>query len=298
MSYARPVGRAAAVMAIVVLAGACGSSRPGPTHIQVREVGQPASGEVPVSPPPFRVTYPGHELRLHPHTWCYRAGCVDGVAPDPPSVGNPEELRVYVPVRGWHVTATFSRAGTRCGRLQSVEPTRADDGTFVLRPAGHADEYDVDLFAQGPGGDMAARLRWTTPHDGPLPTPSARLAVIAEHDGHPDSYGVELSIENLASTPHRVQSHVTITAANGRSYAFDATPAHQPCRRPGSLYFDGPDTAGQAAARLGPSPFTYAVVLTLDGNTYRATARYPRDVIIGNEPSVALSFAPELPAPR
>lgn len=311
MSNARPVSHAAAVMAMVVLTGACGaapdnsshvahvnSGAAGPTHIQVREAGQPASSDVPVSPPPFRVAYPGHELRLHPHTWCYRAGCVDGVAPDPPSVGTAEELHVYVPLRGWHLTATFTPEGARCGRLQSVEPARVEDGTFVLRPAGHADKYDVDLFAQGPGGDMVARLRWTTPQDGPLPTPSARLSVIAEHDGEPDSYGVELAVDNLAATPHRVQAHIAITAASGRSHAFDATRARQLCRRPGSLYFDGPDAAGKVAARLGSSPFTYVVVLTLDGTIYRATARYPRDVIVGNEPSVALSFTPDLPAPR
>jgi len=37
---------------------------------------------------------------------------------------------------------------------------------------------------------------------------------------------------------------------------------------------------------------------TLDGTTYRATARYPADEIEGNEPSVRLGFDPPLPALR
>ena len=43
-------------------------------------------------------------------------------------------------------------------------------------------------------------------------------------------------------------------------------------------------------------PFTYEVVLTLDGVEHRATATWPDDMIVGNEPSVALQFEPALPA--
>jgi hypothetical protein len=39
------------------------------------------------------------------------------------------------------------------------------------------------------------------------------------------------------------------------------------------------------------------VVVTLDGARYTATAWWPDDVIVGNEPSVALDFQPILSAP-
>lgn len=41
-------------------------------------------------------------------------------------------------------------------------------------------------------------------------------------------------------------------------------------------------------------PFTYEVELLLDGVRYVATATWPSDEIAGNEPSVALTFTPDL----
>ena len=48
------------------------------------------------------------------------------------------------------------------------------------------------------------------------------------------------------------------------------------------------------AAKLGDFPFTYDVQLTLDGETYRATATYPDDA---EDQSIAvpLEFEPSLP---
>lgn len=65
----------------------------------------------------------------------------------------------------------------------------------------------------------------------------------------------------------------------------------------GTVYWDGPDARGLAAAALGDRPFTYEVELVLDGLHYVATAEWPADVIAGNEPSVALEFDPDLPPP-
>ena len=62
------------------------------------------------------------------------------------------------------------------------------------------------------------------------------------------------------------------------------------------MYWDGPDEQGLAAAALGDGPFTYKVDLLLDGDRYVATATWPADEIVGNEPSVALHFNPNLPA--
>jgi hypothetical protein len=171
-------------------------------------------------------------------------GCVDGFSEDPPSVGSPSAIRVHVPVDDWDLVATFTPTGQRCGRQQTVKPVK-DEGWHVLSPVGHAGDYNVDLFAQG-GGDMLASFRWDTPADGALPTPQATLALIAEHDGRADSYGVELMLENLADTPDSAQAHVAVTAANGRSLTFDATRAVRSCWPEGTVYFDGPDAQGRA----------------------------------------------------
>jgi hypothetical protein len=64
----------------------------------------------------------------------------------------------------------------------------------------------------------------------------------------------------------------------------------------GSLSWDGPDEKGLEAAALGLAPFTYNVLVTLDGVEHRATAGWPDDQLPGNEPSVAVEFTPTLPA--
>jgi hypothetical protein len=291
---------------LVLAVSACGSSS-SPEFTELAPGSGPGSptstttsgpdmsgGEV-TPPPPFRLRYEDQELALQPYTWCYSNGCADGVADDPPSVGSPGEVRVFVPVRGWDLVATFVSADKPCGREQTVEPTR-EDGWFVLRPVGHAGRYNVDLFAQG-RGDMVSRFVWDTRTDGELATPHATLAVIADHDGRPDSYGVELMLQNLAATPESASARVTVTAAGGRAVAFDATRSRQDCIADGSVYFDGPDAKGKAAAALGDFPFHYDVTVTLDGVAYHASADYPDDEIHGNEPSVALEFSPPLPAP-
>ena len=119
---------------------------------------------------------------------------------------------------------------------------------------------------------MAAAFDWRTPVQGPLPTPEAVTALIADHDGRPDSYGVELSLANLAATPEDATARVTVTAANDRSLTFDAHRSTQDCLPEGTVSFDGPDRSGREAAELGDFPFRYDVEMTLDGTTYRATA--------------------------
>ena len=254
------------------------------------------SGTGLTTPPPFRLQYDGQELVLRPHTWCYDNGCVDGASPAPPSVGNPAVIRVRVPVEDWDLVATFTPVGQRCGRQQTVEPAEVD-GWYLLEPAGRSGHYDVDLFAQG-GGDMVARFRWAAPTDGAPPIPKATLALIAEHDGAADSYGVELTLENLADTPRSAAARITVTAANGRSLTFDARRAERGCWPEGTVHFDGPDAKGRAAAALGDFPFHYTVDVTINGATYRSSADYPADELRGNEPSVALEFTPALPALR
>ena len=77
---------------------------------------------------------------------------------------------------------------------------------------------------------------------------------------------------------------------------FDATRSDLGCLPEGTVYWDGPDDKGLAAAALGKGPFSYRVELVLDGVRYVADATWPTDEIAGNEPSVALEFSPGLPA--
>jgi hypothetical protein len=257
-------------------------------------------------PPPFRVRYDRQELVLNPHTYCYANGCVDGVVTSPPDIGSPAEIQVYVPVEEFELSVhvreltTPPRPGepsvdATCGGRSFEMPVEdLGDGWYSVRASGPAAHYDIELFAQG-GGDMIGRLRWRTPAAGPMPDPSARLALIADNDGEPDSYGLELAVEDLAETPTDASAEIEVTAANGRSMTFAAEQSADRCRSAGDLYFDRPDDLAKQAAGLGDFPFTTTVTLTLDGRTYVATAVYPDDEIEGNEPSVALQFSPELP---
>jgi hypothetical protein len=285
----------------VVLAGCGGedptartASRPTPTDPSTSD--PESATAAPGSPPPVTVRFGDRDLQLQPWTYCYDSGCVDGIPPtNPPDVGSPEQIVVKYPLTGWSFTASFRPADDPCGRQQDVPLDAQDDQTHVLSPAGHAGTYDVTLFGQG-NGDLFVTFRWTTPSDGPLPTPEARLAVLAAHDGRVDSYGVELEVKNLAATPVDATATITVRAADGRAVTFDATRAPIQCLPAGTVYWDGPDDQGLAAAALGEGRYTYEVALVIDGVRHTATAAWPADVITGNEPSVALDFQPDLPA--
>lgn len=259
----------------------------------------PAGGSRIEAPPPFRVRYGGRELVLHPHTYCYGNGCVDGVVTEPTDVGSPADLLVHVPVRRFRleVSLTEVRPGQQSRRSCAGRQMRAPvedlgGGWYRIRPFGPAATYDVGLFASG-HGDMAGEVRWTTPSAGPMPTPAAQLALIADHDGRPDSYGLELSVSALDRTPRRAAAQVEVRAGNGRRTTITAQRQRGACV--GDLWFGAPDEVARAAARLGGFPFTTRVTLTLDGVRHVATAVYPRDEIAGSEPYVPLAFTPALP---
>ncbi|HEX9993974.1 MAG TPA: hypothetical protein VGB14_13680 [Acidimicrobiales bacterium] len=295
--------RLARVLCVVLVAvtGACGADGRVIGTAAEPTGGGPPPGEDPggpiPAPPPVTVRAGTTELELRPWTYCYGNGCADGIPPsDPPDVGATDRVEVAYPLPGWRFGATFRAVGSECPRQQEVALEHEADGTWSLGPAGPAGTYDVTLFGQG-DGDLFVTFRWTTPRDGPMPTPAARLAVVADHDGRPDSYGVELELSSLAATPDEAVATVTVRAANGRSTTFTATRAPG-CIAEGTVYWDGPDADGLAAAALGDPPFTYEVEVVLDGTRHRATAVWPDDQIEGNEPSVALAFDPALPALR
>lgn len=248
------------------------------------------------APPPVTVLYGDDSVELEAWTFCYGNGCADGAPPEElPNIGSPDEVLIEFPLEGWSFDATFKSTVGECGREFPAQAEEQDDGSFVLRPAGYAGTYDVTLFGKG-DGDLFVTFRWTTPSDGPLPSPKARLAVLADHDGVVDSYGVELALQDLAETPKEAQAAITVRATNGDDVTFEANRTRDRCWGEGIVYWDGPDDAGLEAAGLPGQRFTYEVELTLDGERYLATATWPDDEIEGNEPSVRLDFEPELPA--
>jgi hypothetical protein len=290
-----------ATATLLLLAG-CGDAAPTESRAEPERSTPAVSRNEPLepggleAPPPVTVRYFDQSFDLHAWTYCYKSGCADGSPPrDPLDVGDPGEVGVEFPLSGWSFKASFSPADEECGRVQTVPLEATGDGDFVLRPAGYADTYDVTLFGRGKG-DLFTTFRWSTPTDGPLPKPKARLAVLANNDGAVDSYGVELMVTNLARTPRKTSATIAVQASNGDALTFKAKRAGGQCSPEGTVYWDGPDDKGFAAADLGHRPFTYKVELMLDGVRYVASATWPDDEIRGNEPSVSLDFTPDLPA--
>jgi hypothetical protein len=215
-------------------------------------------------------------------------------AAGPQDLGEGSEVFIEFPFPSWTFEALLVEVGEAGGRQLTVDLEAQDDGRWRLGPAGHAGTYDVWLTGYG-DGDAGYIFRWTFTEEGPFPLPTARMAILADHDGVVDSYGVELAIEGLAHTPAAVTATISVIASNGERLTFDATPASFSTPE-GMVYFDGPDDQGLAAATLGPAPFTYEVVLILDGVRHVATAEWPSDQLPDLQPNVALHFEPPLPA--
>jgi hypothetical protein len=295
----------AAVIGLLFLAGCGGephdgdvagptTSAPPAESARSETAGVPSESD---APPPVTVHFFDESVALRAWTYCYGNLCADGSPPAAPAdVGSPEQVLVEFPLPDWSFTASFQPAGNPCGRIQDAPLDSAADGRFLVRPVGYAGTYDVTLFGRGPGGDLFTTFRWTTPSDGPLPEPEARLAVLGDDDGGIGSYGIELELANLARTPEQASARITVRAADGGELTFDATRSRERCWPDGTVYWDGPDAKGLEAAGLGTGPFMYRVEVVLDGSRHVAEAEWPADEIPGNEPSVALEFTPSLPS--
>jgi hypothetical protein len=285
------------------LLGACAAASPDGAPRQSAEGApidvSPAGDPYPdlEGPPPVTVRFGDEAIELAAYSYCFGSVCATGFPPEPlPDIGSPADILVEFPLPGWSFTATFMTAGDECSRQQRVPLTTNGQGSFLLQPAGRAGAYDVTLFGDiKNGGSLAVTFRWTTPTNGPLPEPEARLAVLADHDGSVDSYGIELEVSNLARTPHDASATITVRSDTGEAITFEATPSNGRCLPEGTVYWDGPDNKGLAAAALSGEIFTYEVELVIDGARYVGTGTWPTDVITGNEPSVALHFESTLP---
>jgi hypothetical protein len=248
-------------------------------------------------PPDVVIHASDRAMAVSAHSFCYGDVCADGTVPPPsgpPDVGAAPELFVEFPIKSWSFEARIVEAGTDHGREQTVLLEPQPDGRWRLGPAGVGGVYDIWLWGRGTGGDAGYVFRWTSTEDGSYTPPAAYAGVLANHDGRVDSYGVELSITGLAQTPATATAQITVTSSNGDGLTIDTTRSNNTGPE-GSVRFDGPHQEGLAAARLGPPPFTYDVILTLDGVRYEATATWPQDQIVGSAPYVALQFDPPLP---
>lgn len=295
----RPAKSVLTTVLILAVVAACGSQASAPGAPKAKPAAEVVKSRVwtdRLTPPPFTLHYGNQKLDVEPYSFCYGKSCADGIPRKPlPSVGSPQSIVLELGLKDWKIEANFRASGTHCGRSQSITLKPGKDGLYRLPPLGHAGTYDVELFGQGEGGDVAGSFRWKTPADGPLTAPSAVMALISDNDGRPDSYGLELGLSNIATGPKSVSATIQVTAANGRSLKLVPLLAGYSCAANGNVSFILARENAQAAAAIGGFPFRYDVTVVLDGVTYRATAKYPDDEIKGNEPNVDLTFSPALP---
>jgi hypothetical protein len=251
--------------------------------------------------PPVTLELDGERVRLDPWSYCYRSACADGAARPPfAEVGERDAVAFSFPGAGWRFTATFRDAAPpTCARSLAAPVRTTGAHTFEVAPAGPAGRWYVDLFGRGPdGGDVATTFRWTTTADGALPgAATGTAAVLASDDGALDSYGVELWLQDLATTPIDADARITVTAAGGGSVTL-APHRRRGCTGVGAVSFTGPASLGRRATALGDGPFAYDVDLTLDGTTYHGTGTWPDDESPDEAPTVPLRWSPELPAYR
>lgn len=293
---------AVVVAGIVVGVSALGTnSGPGPE----RPMASPTpSSEVPRSvlpwtdeqrPPPVTLYLEDETVDLVPSSYCWGIACVDGFDSGPQAdVGRRDLLEFTYPGPdvGDGFKAFFREEGNDCARTFPSAAVQTGPDSYALRPAGPPGDYTVGLT--GPLG--TTYVNWQTTEAGPMPKPKGRLAVVANDDGDLTSYGVALSVENIAATSTHPEATITATAANGRSITIGPLRSRG-CVTSGTYYLNEKDRAsGLQASRLGPAPFTYRVELLLDGIEHVGTAVWPDDQFDDFHGYSKLTFDPPLPA--
>jgi hypothetical protein len=263
---------------------------PTPLHLGPRKV------------PSVIIRTAGSALDVRPYTWSYRDTCADGDPPDPlPSIGDAESAEIVFPISDWELSAYFTQANERCPLTQFVPLDKNSAGNWVLEPMGYSDKYQIGISAFSPDwevalewGDAFYAFEWTTPHDGPLAVPSANISLLVLYDDRVGADEVALYVQDVATAAPSAAARLTVTAADGVSSSFDLDP-DPGCAGSGDLRWYGPNETASRLADLGPAPFTYDVVVQLDGQTYAAHATWPTQDTEPNRPT-PLEFSPPLPA--
>lgn len=252
------------------------------------------------SPTPVVLRLPGGRTHdLEPWTWCLGNGCADGAPPTRPfSVGSPDHVDFTFAIPDFDFTASFRRptkdALETWGRQVEARVEKIGEHTFRVWPAGPAGTWHVDLSGWG-DGDVFTTFAWTTTTTGTLPTEATgTVAVLADHDGELDSYGVELFLDDLDPAAPEASARVEVTSDNGRSVTLDlGDPGRS--HQPGTLSWIGGERLGQRAVALGGRSFSYVVTVELDGRTYTGRGRWPEQTNDEITPHVPLAWSPPLP---
>lgn len=248
---------------------------------------------------------PERDVRLTTWLGCWNGpsgnlDCVEedaGPVAELPDVGSPEVVEFWFGVKGWTFTASFTQLGNNCPRSEDTKTVSTGDHWFRLKPAGLAGDYQVDLIGYGPhsefkGVPTTMSFVWHTPVDGPVDQPKARVSVS------------DLDVSDIGFQPASATAQVRITDVNGETTTrrLPRNGGISDCESgQGGLYFQG-DFDDPAIPELGPSPYSYRVRLTLDGETYVGTAT-SNDVAFGDARGVGpgtsadvVVWSPPLPA--
>ncbi len=251
-------------------------------------------------PPSFHVvTANGEQLDLRPWTACAGTGCYDGAPDDDslPDVGSPAAVTFGFDMPGWDFeSVTFRELDVACPRRITVAAEKLGPRTFRIDPAGPAGLWAVDIFGRGrDGGDAVTTIQWRTPVDGELPdSATGSAAVLADHDGDLDSYGVEVYVRDLDRHHSPASADITVTGSTGESVELRAG-RDRGCHSAGDLTFRAGDDVGRRAIDAGPGPFTYTVRVDLGGTTYVGTGTWPDGETEDIAPHVPLTWVPPLP---
>lgn len=249
-------------------------------------------------PPQFHVLTGDGQVDLRPWTICGPGYCADGFPDDKNlvDVGSVDHLDFGFDLSGWEFrNITFRELDTPCPRAISVEATKTGERTFRIDPAGPAGRWAVDIFGRGPSGDAVTTVEWTTSEDG-TSGPAARgiAAVLADHDGGVDSYGVELSLRHLDDWYPNASATIEVISATGGSVTIPVRLSGR-CGYKGDMFFTASQEQGLTATRIGDGPFRYVATLDLGETTHVGTGTWPDDLIRGYSPNIALQWEPALP---
>ncbi|UDY25127.1 hypothetical protein [Nocardioides sp. Kera G14] len=253
--------------------------------------------------PALVVHLPDHDVALRPWTICGFGfgGCADGapgLAGTLPRLdgGATADFRFLPEVDS--ITATAVQVDRDCPRWLSASVDDLGSGEYGVHPVGPAGLWRIDVTAARKGEDAHYSFEWRTDTTTAVTTPvDSTLAVLADHDGQLDSYGVELGVNGLAFDLAEVSARVTVTAEDGRSVGIrPTTKQRDTCYQAGSVSLTASEADGRRAAALGGRSFRYDVDLTLDGRTFHGVGQWPEGELSDDEPSVSLRWTPALPA--
>ena len=306
------------VIAVASLLAACGTAS-GPSDEETTGGGPAPSASSPAQglPPSSRVE-PGDQppepqvltrtgwMPVDVTSTCWEhedtAFCADGIAAPPYVTAVPGADATFAfPIEGWTFTALAQPLVSPDAQLDPctrfVDMTVTTSGSaFQAAVDGPAGRYLVHLNGQGPQGSVSSSFAWTFTVSRQTPPATGHLALLTDHDGELDSYGVEVGIRGLDSGYPDATATATVTAVDGSSRTYGPYRDRDRNRcDDGSIFITSPRSEPEPSPDLGPGPYQYRVELFLAGRTYIGTAVWPRDERPDEAPNTDLVFAPPLP---